>query len=150
MAISTNWASTLLGVLVFGICACSGDDPIAPPETVSYKPGITFVGQHFELVIDGTSPDPPTNGLNTWTVSVRDRNTGASVDEASITLEPTMPHHGHGTSPTTYTASAISGAPAQYTLRDINLFMPGVWLFVATIEKAGTLDTVIFSFTTET
>jgi hypothetical protein len=92
-------------------------------------------------------PAPPARGLNTFHVEV----TGAGVTPAQLRVDPRMPDHGHGTS---IEPIISADSPGTYTVRQLFLFMPGVWRLEfealdAPGEGAARLDSVQLHFCVE-
>ena len=137
------------------IAACSGDDGHTDPDV-----DCTKVSGADEFVVglakDGNSgtldfammsadPAPPARGDNKWIVSVNDM-TGAPLEGAALTVTPFMPAHQHG-SPITVKITP-AGAPGQYELSPVNLWMPGVWeTTIRATSMAGTeSDSALYTF----
>lgn len=138
------------------LAACSGDDGHGTDEAVD----CTKVSGADEFVVglakDGNSgaldfammsadPAPPARGDNTWIVSINDMN-GAPLEGASLTVTPFMPAHQHGTPISVKIMPA--GAPGQYELSPVNLWMPGVWeTTIRATSMAGTQsDSALYTF----
>jgi YtkA-like len=108
---------------------CATDDSVPP-----YEPGRQVLSTGTgKLAIKwlqnvpgppGGSPGPPVKGNNTWTVEVDDVDTGMALDGLTLTILPWMVLHNHGTLEVVVTTS---GAPGQYTLAPMYLYMSGVW-----------------------
>ena len=66
-----------------------------------------------------------------------------------LRVEPTMPAHGHGTTPVP-TVTPVEGQPGTFDIRPLNLFMPGLWQIriVVSMEVGGAAveDTMDFEF----
>ncbi len=76
------------------------------------------------LILDAMAPAPPAKDNNAWTVTIQDAD-GNPVSGATVTVDPKMPDHGHGTPiAAEITAGATEG---QYYISKINLWMPGYW-----------------------
>lgn len=129
----------------------SGDDVscTADPRLDTYDGELDKAGERgvlsfrfFEL-----DPAPPARGLNTFHLQV----TGDVMpDELDVDLR--MPDHGHGTSITPIISA--DAAPGTYTIRQLFLFMPGVWRldFEALGGEGGApsmLDSVALHFCVE-
>lgn len=116
------------------------------PRVASYAPGISAESQDqsVRVVLVASEPGPPMVGMNTWTVSVSDAN-DAAIADASLTVAPYMPDHGHG-SPVVPTVTPNSDG--TYAIAPLYFFMPGVWrigITVATTD-ASPPSTVDFFF----
>ncbi len=99
----------------------------------------------FSVVLRESTPAPPDKGNNIWLVEVlRD---GAPLEGVTVTAEPIMSLHGHGTSPKTVAGS--SDAKGQLTLEPLNFFMPGEWKTELHLEQGADSDRVVFRFCVE-
>lgn len=137
--------------------ACAGDDGTDAPtarcdmETRAdiYTPGMSKDGddQVFKLILLESDPAPPDKGDNTWIIEVQDFTTGAPIDDATFAITPFMIDHGHG-SPIVPTVSA-EGAPGNYRITPLNLWMPGLWQVSFEISAGAAMDTMVFSFCVE-
>ncbi|HTV24615.1 MAG TPA: hypothetical protein VMG12_38250 [Polyangiaceae bacterium] len=92
-------------------------------------------------------PTPPAKGLNTFHVQV----TG-DVMPNGLDVDLRMPDHGHGTSIVPIISS--DATPGMYTVRQLFLFMPGVWRLEfealdAADDDASMLDNVVLHFCVE-
>jgi hypothetical protein len=95
-------------------------------------------------------PAPPAKGLNTFHVQVT--GTSGDVMPGQLRVDLQMPDHGHGTS--VEPVIGADAAPATYTVRQLFLFMPGVWRLEfealdAPGEAAAMLDRVALHFCVE-
>ena len=126
-------------IAFFMLMACAdGADTSAPSDVTSAPPDIQNIcsmsagyedgisqegGAGFLFEIITATPNPPDKGLNTFTIRVD----GATAlgEEAQLVAEPAMPHHGHGTFPTTFNASKSDDG--TFELGPIDLFMSGRW-----------------------
>jgi hypothetical protein len=102
---------------------------------------------HYKIRLDMSSPAPKDTGNYTWTLSLMDME-GNAVQDATVNAEPTMPQHGHGTDPK-FTDATAGEHNGQYVLTDMNLFMPGIWQVMITVNKGEMTDTVTFLFDLE-
>lgn len=101
---------------------------------------------HFHVMLMNAEPAPPDVGQNTWTLRIVDMD-DVAVDDATVTVSPFMPLHGHGTSPPENAATFSSDG--TYEAGPFDLFMPGLWESTVTIEAGETRDSAIFSFELE-
>lgn len=134
--------------------ACSGD-PDSGMEEVNcdletraetYTAGMSKAGAAgIEVVLVAAAPTPPDKGDNTWTVQVLD-NAQVPMDDATLTVTPFMPDHGHGTSKTAAVTGSGSG---MYDVDPVNLWMPGLWETTVEVETGTTSDAIVFSFCIE-
>jgi hypothetical protein len=99
--------------------SCLESDP-------QYTAGQTEAGDsgHFNFELVSIDPTPPEKGENTFTLYLSDVN-GNPAEEAVVIITPFMGAHGHGTSPSKFTATAAGDG--NYTSPAIDLFMAGVW-----------------------
>jgi copper transport protein len=86
----------------------------------------------LEIRLD-TTPSPPISGTATLKLMLLD-GTGAPVDNATITVSPLMPAHGH-IEPTDV-ARPVPGEPGAYTM-PVNFQMGGAWLVIFNVERPG-------------
>jgi hypothetical protein len=93
-------------------------------------------------LVDSTASPPIIGDLTKWTLQIADA-TGAMLDGATIAVKPWMPDHGHGTS-VNATVMPV-GAPGQYAITPLYLFMAGYWTVTFTITTGTTSDTVVYS-----
>jgi copper transport protein len=84
----------------------------------------------LEIRLD-TVPSPPISGTATLKLMLVD-GTGAPVDNATITVSPLMPAHGH-IEPTDV-AKPVPGQPGAYTM-PVNFQMGGGWLIIFNVER---------------
>ncbi len=89
----------------------------------------------------GTSPAPPKRPDNNWVVSLE--SNGAPVEGATVGVKLFMPDHDHGTSVKPKIGPA--GAAGEYTLDQLNLWMPGLWeVTIEATPSGGTKDSAVF------
>jgi hypothetical protein len=109
-----------------------------------YDAGLAASSQDGTLraVLVGAAPAPPSVGMNTWTLSIEDA-TGAAIAGATLTIDPFMPDHGHG-SPLVPVSTA--NADGTYTVSQLYFFMAGVWRVGVTAAQgdASAPETVDF------
>jgi YtkA-like len=130
-----------------GSVSCSAD-----PRLDAYSGELDKAGElgvlsfrFFDL-----DPAPPAKGLNTFHVEVT--GAGADVTPGQLRVDLRMPDHGHGTSVEPIVGA--DAAPGTYTVRQLFLFMPGVWRLefeaLATPDAgAAMLDSVALHFCVE-
>ncbi|MCA9671965.1 MAG: FixH family protein [Myxococcales bacterium] len=143
-------ATALFGLL---LAACGGNDSAATvPDSAAFDrcdgvdvsvfaPGLSFATTDglFTVTFRSASPAPPARGDNAWTVALSDAS-GAALGGATLTITPTMPTHGHGTSPPRF--SAVAGSEdGVYDIPPMDLFMPGPWRNLFTISAGDERDT---------
>ncbi|MBK8481995.1 MAG: FixH family protein [Proteobacteria bacterium] len=95
---------------------CGGDDD----EGSQAANQSTAAGLRLTLVFEF---DPPVVGQNRLSVSVSD-DAGAPVTGAQITVDPQMPHMGHGSTEEA-TVSELGGG--SYDAFPVTFQMPGMW-----------------------
>ena len=104
------------------------------------------VSKFLTFVLEQSVPAPPIKGTNTWTLKVLD-GSAQPVSDASLTVKPFMPDHGHGTS----VVPQVAPAGDAYTISNLYLFMAGLWQVTITVTTpSGTQnDAAVFSFCVE-
>jgi hypothetical protein len=120
---------------------CAGD-PRATPYAVGLSAKATDGA--FAVTFVDAMPAPPTKGENVWTVKISD-GSGGPVTGATVTVNPFMPDHGHGSSIVPQVTPM--GTDGTYAVSLLDLFMPGIWQVTFDIAPAsGPTDTVVFTF----
>ncbi len=118
----------------------SPDDYISGVERVS-DAGL------FLVELRRSTPTPKFTGDYTWELVVADATCGEVLD-VEVHAEPTMPQHGHGTTP--QFTEATPDTAGIYTLTDMSLFMAWVWQIEITVTaEDGAEDTVSWFFDLE-
>jgi hypothetical protein len=144
----------VVGLLALG--ACGGDDE--GEETVDctkvtdadeFVVGLQKTGKDglLDFKLMSADPAPPARDDNTWVVQVSAMQSGvvgAPIDGATLTANPFMPQHQHGT-PIRVTVTPV-GQPGQYTLSPVNLWMPGVWETTIRATSGDTTDSAVYRF----
>jgi hypothetical protein len=156
----------LLSLLGLWVAGCGGDtkadsgghghdDGSHAHEETCGEPGETFTAGMSKdgpagavgFALTSAVPAPPDKGDNLWTVTLTDSN-GDAITDATLTVEPWMPEHEHGSSPESF--SAQSNGEGAYETEAINLFMGGLWeLTLIAALGDGTVDQVTFTFCIE-
>jgi hypothetical protein len=111
-----------------------------------YVSGVQRVtdGGLFLVELVRSTPPPKFTGDYTWEVTVQD-TACVSLGSVHVKAEPTMPQHGHGTTPE-FTEASLDTSKT-FTLTDMDLFMPGVWQVEITVTADdGAVDTVSWFF----
>ena len=85
------------------------------------------------VTVESVDPAVPARGNNFWVVQVAD-GAGAPLEGATISIQPFMPDHGHG-SPSPASAEPLGGG--RYQLSPLNFSMPGLWELRLGITPAG-------------
>lgn len=141
---------------IVALSACGSEEPDAEDlrcddedRAARYEPGMIEDGVDsvFKVRLVESTPAPPAKGDNTWIVDVLDYGTSAPVDGATITATPFMPDHNHGTP--VQTEIAPTGAPGQFQLDRVNLWMPGLWEVRIEADANGEHDESVFPFCIE-
>jgi hypothetical protein len=101
----------------------------------------------FTVRLLESSPIPQDTAVYTWRILVMDA-AGAPVVGSEVVAEPTMPAHGHGTFPPT-TIAEEQAENGRYELKDMDLFMPGIWRVEIRIEAGDATDWVEYHFDLE-
>ena len=108
-----------LGVLLLSMaCGCVGDG-----GEDSLTGALTL-----EAAFD---PDPPVVGRTTLTVWVT--SGGAPIDDATLTVDPQMPAHGHGSTEDPVVEGRGDG---RYDAFPVTFQMPGTWVVTVTALAA--------------
>jgi hypothetical protein len=94
----------------------------------------------YSVQIMNVDPGHPTKGENTWHIAVTDA-AGAPADGLTIKTRPYMPDHNHGSS-IIPTSTGMGGG--VYEIKNLVLFMPGIWQFTFTMSSGATNDTAVF------
>jgi hypothetical protein len=154
----------LLSILFVSLASCgdSNDDAMnsnrvsdasMSPDTSqqngpdTYVVGLEKTGEEsvFALRLADSMPSPRDTGRYTWLVTLVDAD-GQPVSGATIQAEPTMPAHGHGTNPK-YTDATETDDSGTYELREMDLFMEGVWNIMIRIStEDGRQDRIEYNF----
>ena len=153
--------SLIFGSVIFCL-ACSGEDDSGhmhghnhhggmghstPDEADTYVAGLEKVGTSGDLTVRlmDSTPSPRDTGIYTWHIMVLDAE-GQPVSDATVQAEPLMPAHGHGTNPR-YTDATGLDEDGMYELKDMDLFMEGIWNVIIRISTPdGTADEVEYNF----
>lgn len=117
-------------------------------EVDEYADGMSREGEmgHYIVELVSAEPGPPDVGDNTWELRVT--QDGNPVDDATVTVTPFMPAHGHGTSPADYQGTLSEDG--TYEVGPFDLFMPGVWELTVTVTGSDdTEDMATFTFELE-
>jgi hypothetical protein len=106
-------------------------------RVAAWKNALTFNAGNgsVKLAFVSAEPAPPSRDTaNVWQVKLTDQTGAALPDDTTVTLEPFMPDHGHG-SISAPVCTAKGGGVWQ--VAPVNLFMPGVWRFTFTVQRTG-------------
>jgi len=86
-------------------------------------------------------PAPPARFANVWSIEIVDASQ-QSVADATVTVTPWMPDHGHGTPIET----VVTNDAGTYTLNPVHLWMPGLWEIRIDAQAAAVSDRMTFRF----
>ena len=133
--------STLIGCLFLAAsCTESGSQSPAPREPV-----LSTVGDNgwvrFKLELD--PPAPELNGFFEVRTVVEDADTGEPIVGALLTLDITMPEHGHGMM--TRPKSTELGGGRHETLGS-KLHMYGDWVIEVALESGDRTDRALIEY----
>ena len=95
------------------------------------------------VVSISTDRDPlPMNEIHNWVLHVETPD-GATVDDATVSIDGGMPQHNHGYP----TVPAITGAlgNGDYQIEGVRFSMAGWWTMEFGIDAGETMDTVTFN-----
>ncbi|MGC6418508.1 MAG: FixH family protein [Bradymonadia bacterium] len=123
-----------------------GGDP-SKDDADTYVAGLEKVGTsgHLTIRLIESAPTVLNTGVYTWQLMVIGSD-GQPMNGLNIQAEPTMPDHGHGTEPR-YTEGTPTDEDGIYELKDMDLYMKGVWQVMVRISSTeGVEDSVAFSF----
>ena len=111
----------------------------------TFSAGMSKTGDAgLEVMLMSADPAPPAVGYNTWELMVHDDG-GSMLMGATVTVEPWMPEHGHGSN----VDPTVTEMEGMYTVSDLNFMMTGVWRTTITVEADGVTDEVAFRFAVE-
>jgi len=124
--------------------ADAGDviDCASDPRVATYAPNLSVnsASGGMKFVLVSSSPAPPAVGVDTWLLRVTDTS-GQPLSDLSLSAVPFMPDHQHGPSVVPQVASKGGG---NYTVSNLDFFMPGVWM--TTFTSASPSDSAKFFF----
>jgi YtkA-like len=115
-----------LALLTAAASGCGGNDTSTSPTTsFPADPYLVVTSEQGKLAIEvRTGPSqPPGRGETDMQLTVRDA-AGALVEGLDIQATPWMPAMGHGTS---VTPMVSGGEAGTYFLRNVSMYMAGVW-----------------------
>jgi hypothetical protein len=143
--------SLLAAVLpLAGACADDGmsadDDPVncAVETADEFVVGLEKTGTVLDVRMMQATPAPPNRGNNEWIIQVKTVSGAAPVTGATIDVTPFMPKHQHGT-PVKVVVEPTQSA-GEYKLKDVNLWMPGVWETTIEMTSSSGTDQVVYRF----
>jgi hypothetical protein len=148
-----------------GDVGSSGDDQAAPPgddggmsgpdaatcqggiSYQTYSPNLAVMGQggQIQFVLQSAKPAPPKVGINTFTLQLLDASgrpiTGATFAWGPKSLWMPLMVHGSSAVPT-----VTDNGDGTYTVKTIDLSMPGIWQFTFTAQTGSLKDTAMYTF----
>jgi hypothetical protein len=117
-----------LGFLILTACVASTSDDSFSNVALVGMPSES--GKYFVEV--RTAPtQPPTRGVATVDLVVRDRATNAPVDGLDVEVIPWMVAHAHGAS---VVPSVTPQGDGHYLVSNVGFFMPGAWQLRTTLN----------------
>lgn len=122
------------------MASCSG--------TEQFSAGVEKAGDQglVKVTIESGDPAPPQVGNNTWMLTITDAS-GTPIPDATVSVTPFMPVHGHGTPVTSVITPKGSGS---YEADKVNFVMPGPWEITIDVTlSGGGSDSVMFPFCVE-
>ncbi|MGE0326121.1 MAG: FixH family protein [Polyangiaceae bacterium] len=96
----------------------------------------------FEVMLMDADPAPPAKLANTWMVHIKDAN-GDNVSGATLTVNPNMPAHGHGSSKAVAVTDMGDG---MYQLDPVYMQMAGHWAVPISVTMGADTDSAQFDF----
>ena len=125
--------------------SCSTETRATP-----YRPGMQVpsrAGTYVVKLLRNTFMDAdgkvleeaPAKGVDVWTVEADIAASMTPADGLSISVNPYMPDHLHGTTP----AAVTAGGSGTYTISPLNLYMAGYWEITLTITDSSSGNNVV-------
>jgi hypothetical protein len=120
-----EWLFTLATLMAAASLGCGDVAPSTPTTSFPADPFVVVMSDQGKLAIEvRTGPSqPPGRGETDVQLVVRDA-AGELVEGLVIEVTPWMPIMGHGTS---VTPMVTGGGAGTYFLRNVSMYMPGVW-----------------------
>ena len=130
----------LTTALCLSLLGCGSDEHADSTCTVPagdcYVDGMEKSDGQVRVRLVEANPGPPERGdFNRWLLEVTDLE-GRPINDITVGVDPTMPAHGHGTTPLP-TVTAVEGMPGQFEASPLNLFMPGLWQIRVRVTGPG-------------
>jgi len=136
-------------LLLLPLAACDGDaasSPAADTADAADALASDVQAEASALVVTAMiTPDPPTTGQNALMLHVHD-DTGAPVPGATITVDPQMPMHGHGS---TETAVVTDDGDGVYTASPVTFQMPGAWKVTIDVTAGALSGQLVLDYTVQ-
>lgn len=122
-----------------GSVTCENDSRVSP-----YSANMARDGEKGALrfMLQSIEPAPPTKGNSRWMVRVTD-TADAPMAGGTLTADPRMPDHGHGSS---VTPTVTDKGDGGYEVNPIYFMMPGVWDIQIDATVGGKTDTAHYVF----
>lgn len=121
-----------------GSCAADSNKDV-------YAPGLTKTAEEVAVRLVLAEPAPPKMGTNTLTLEIRAAD--RPVEDATVTVTPFMPAHGHGSGIPPVVTSLGGGS---YRVADVYFMMRGTWTLTVRVERpGGVAREVVFAFCLE-
>lgn len=111
----------------------------------SFKKIYHSKSRNFELHLSPEEIQTPLNKIVSWPVRIIDLSETFSLEEATITVDGGMPHHGHGL-PTSPILTPLAKA-GEYRIEGLKFSMPGYWEIALSVTQNGASDKIILGFT---
>lgn len=155
---SSSWPSGLLCAAALALAGCDGEGSDghdhhhghAPDPDTYLDSGITKASDDDAFMVTLVSDPAPRKGMHTWELAVMQHDDAggdaAMVEGATITVEPWMPEHGHGSDSEAVVEDVGQG---RYVADPVELQMRGTWDTTITIVQGDVTDTVHFVFAVE-
>ena len=136
----------LLALLILLLpVAAIGCGDSADTEANNGQDNSALVSQNADFEAHITpDPDPPVTGDNTITMHLIGAD-GEPVSGATVTAEPWMPAHGHGSSeePVVEASEDMAG---MYTISNVVFTMPGHWEVRIDVAHEGVSDRLVAEY----
>jgi len=129
-------------IATVALWACSGSDGDGGSggsggagSCETFTAGLTQLGDEgtVSIVLESSTPAPPARGNNDWIIQLLDTG-GTPISDATVSITPFMPKHGHGSSVPAVITPLGDG---RYELNPVNFSMSGVWEVTVDVTLAG-------------
>ena len=112
------------------VAACGGDEDDPKLEESA-------------LVFEASFDSAVQVGQNTMMITLKDKD-GKAVSGATVTVDPQMPHHGHGS---TETPTVQDQGGGSYKAFPVTLQMPGMWVITIAAQQGETKGSHVMKVT---
>jgi hypothetical protein len=118
---------------VVTVVACSSAPTSESGDTFAENSAMVLTTEtgSYRIALHSAPDAQPSRGVNALRLIVTRAVDGTPASGLTLAIVPFMPAMGHGASTTP--SVAADPEPGSYTVRDVNLFMPGLWEIRATI-----------------